>query len=76
MALSAFICLSAFPYHPSFPPCDNFRTPSPISLPQTGGEGTGWRDLKDTRFQQVFVREKYLSKGFVSKGLESEFTPS
>jgi len=27
-------------------------------------EGKGWIGLKDTRFQQVFVREKYLSKAF------------
>lgn len=33
MALSAFICLPAFPYQPSFIPSDNFRIPSPISLP-------------------------------------------
>lgn len=75
-ALSAFICLPAFPYPPSFHRLITSGLPSTISLPQTGGERRGWRGLKDTRFQQVSSEKNTLVRPSVSKGLESEFGPS
>lgn len=73
---TCFHFFASFSYHPSFPPCDNFRTPSSFSLPQAGGEGRGWRRLKDTRFPQVLSEKNTSVTSFVSKGLESEFAPS